>query len=74
MSVVAKNPYETLGNSFVESVVAGNTGKLTGRQAGLSDRLRSYAYFRQENATTAGDALLVNDLLDAARQLERPRP
>lgn len=71
MSVAAKNPYEVLGDSFVGSIVAGNTGKITGWQLGLSERLRNYAYFRQENATTAGDALLVNDLLDAVRQLDR---
>jgi hypothetical protein len=54
----------------ISSLLAGNPGKMTGNQIGLSDRLRSYAYYRQENATTAGDAQLVNDLLDAARQLD----
>lgn len=65
------NPYDKLGEAFVSSVAAGNRGKIEGRQLGLSDRLRDYAYYRQENAVEAGDALLVNDLLDAARQLER---
>lgn len=64
------NPYDDLGEAFVSSVVAGNRGKIEGRQLGLSERLRQYAYYRQENATEAGDALLVNDLLDATRQLE----
>lgn len=66
-----QNPYDTLGDALVNSVVAGNPGKLTGNQIGLSERLRQYAFYRQENAVEAGDALLVNDLLDAARQLER---
>jgi hypothetical protein len=65
------NPYYTLGETFVSSVQAGNRGKMTGNQIGLSDRLRQYAYYVTENATEAGDALLSNDLLDAARQLER---
>jgi hypothetical protein len=67
----ATNPYDVLGDAFVNSVVAGNRGKIEGKQIGLSDRLREYAYYRQENANEAGDALLVNDLLDAARQLDR---
>lgn len=66
-----QNPYTKLGDALVDSVVAGNPGKMTGNQIGLSDRLRQYAYYRQENAAEAGDALLVNDLLDAARRLER---
>jgi hypothetical protein len=66
-----ENPYHALGEAFVSSAVAGNRGKMTGNQIGLSDRLRQMAYYTQENATEAGDALLVNDLLDAARQLER---
>lgn len=69
--VKMQNPYAVLGEAFVDSVVAGNTGKLPGSQIELSERLRQYAYYRQENAVEAGDALLVNDLLDAARQLER---
>lgn len=68
-----ENPYHTLGDAFVESVVAGNRGKIEGRQLGLSDRLRQYAYYRQERATEAGDALLVNDLLDAANRLDPDR-
>lgn len=68
-----QNPYDVLGDALVDSIAAGNRGKLTGNQIGLSERLRQYAYFRQENAVEAGDALLVNDLLDAARQLERSR-
>lgn len=71
MSDKMQNPYEMLGDALVDSVVAGNRGKLTGSQIGLSERLRQYAYYRQENAVEAGDALLVNDLLDAARQLDR---
>lgn len=66
-----ENPYYTLGEAFVSSVLAGNRGKVTGNQIGLPDRLRKYAYYVTENATEAGDALLSNDLLDAARQLER---
>lgn len=65
-----ENPYYALGEAFVSSVVAGNRGKLTGNQVGLSDRLRQYSYYT-ENAIEAGDALLANDLLDAARQLEQ---
>lgn len=68
---MTENPYHKLGEAFVSSVVAGNRGKITGNQIGLSDRLREYAFYRQENAVEAGDALLVNDLLDAVRQLER---
>ena len=63
------NPYHTLGEAFVSSVVAGNRGRIEGKQEGLSDRLRQYAYYMQENAVEAGDALLVNDLLDAAKRL-----
>ena len=69
-----ENPYYTLGEAFVSSVVVGNRGKITGNQIGLSDRLRQYAYYITENAVEAGDALLANDLLDAARQLERRGP
>jgi len=65
------NPYHVLGEAFVSSVIAGNLGKIEGNQIGLSDRLREYAYYVQENATEAGDALLVNDLLDAAKRLQR---
>lgn len=68
------NPYYELGEAFVDSVVAGNTGKIEGKQIGLSDRLRRYAYYVQENAIEAGDALLVNDLLDAAKRLDRVMP
>ena len=66
-----QNPYDALGDALVDSIAAGNRGKLTGNQIGLSERLRQYAYYRQENAVEAGDAMLVNDLLDAARQLDR---
>lgn len=69
--VKMQNPYDALGDALVVSVASGNPGKLTGNQIGLSERLRQYAYFRQENAVETGDALLVNDLLDAARRLER---
>jgi hypothetical protein len=65
------NPYYVLGENFVSYVVDGNSGKITGNQIGLSDRLRRYAYYVTENAVEAGDALLANDLLDAARQLDR---
>jgi hypothetical protein len=64
-----ENPYHTLGEAFVSSIVAGGTGKIQGKQEGLSERLRQYAYYMQENAVEAGDALLVNDLLDAAKRL-----
>lgn len=66
-----KNPYEALANAFVNSVVAGDRGKITGNQTGLGDRLREYAFYCQERAKETGDAFLVNDLLDAARQLTR---
>lgn len=68
-----QNPYYVLGETFVSSVVDGNRGKIEGRQLGLSDRLREYAYWVQENAVEAGDALLVNDLLDAAKRLSPDR-
>lgn len=68
-----EHPYHALGEAFVSSVLAGNRGKIEGKQIGLADRLRQYAYYVQENAVEAGDALLVNDLLDAARRLE-PEP
>lgn len=71
--MVMDNPYAMLGDAFVDSVVAGNRGKIEGKQEGLSDRLRQYAYYVQENAVEAGDALLVNDLLDAARRLTTPQ-
>lgn len=71
MPVTMDDPYTKLGTAFVGSIAVGNRGKITGNQIGLPDRLREYAYYRQENATEAGDALLVNDLLDAARQLDR---
>lgn len=64
-----ENPYNTLGEAFVSSVTAGNRGKIEGRQEGLSDRLRQYAYYLTENMVEASDALLVNDLLDAAKRL-----
>lgn len=67
------NPYYDLGDAFVSSVIAGNRGKMGGNQIGLHERLRRYAYFVQENAVEAGDALLVNDLLDAARRLDPDR-
>ena len=68
-----ENPYYTLGEAFVSSVVAGNRGKIEGKQEGLSDRLRQYAYYLTENMVEAGDGLLVNDLLDAAKRLD-PEP
>ena len=74
MTIIVQNPYEALGDALVDSIVTGNRGKVTGNHIGLSDRLRQYAYYRQQNAVEASDALLVNDLLDAARQLERRRP
>lgn len=64
-----ENPYYTLGEAFVSSVVGGNRGRIEGKQEGLSDRLRQYAYYLTENMIEAGDALLVNDLLDAAKRL-----
>lgn len=67
------NPYYALGEAFVSSVLAGNRGKIEGNQIGLHDRLRRYAYYVQENAVEAGDALLVNDLLDAAKRLDPDR-
>src|SRR6185312_17059598 len=70
--IEAKNPYKVLGEALVSSVTAGNRGKMEGRQEGLSDRLRQYAFYRQETAVEAGDAVLVNDLLDAAKRL-KPR-
>lgn len=69
-----KNPYHILGDALVDSVVAGNRGKIEGKQEGLSDRLREYAYYLTENMVEAGDALLVNDLLDAAKRLAPALP
>lgn len=68
-----ENPYHQLGEDLVSSILAGNHGKLTGNQIGLSDRLRQMAYYVTENAVEAGDALFANDLLDAARRLD-PEP
>jgi len=68
-----QNPYSVIGDAFVDSVVAGNRGKIEGKQEGLSDRLRQYAYYLTENMVEAGDALFVNDLLDAAKRLN-PAP
>lgn len=68
-----KNPYCALGNAFVSSVVEGNRGKIEGNQAGLSDRLRQYSYYVTENSVEAGDALLANDLRDAAKRLNPDR-
>lgn len=68
-----ENPYYQLGEDLVSSIVAGNRGKLTGNQIGLSDRLRKMAYYVTENAVEAGDALFANDLLDAARRLDPER-
>jgi hypothetical protein len=65
------NPYETLGDAMINSVVAGSRGQIGGDPVGLPERLRQYAFYRQENASTAGDALLVNDLLNAAKLLRR---
>lgn len=70
--VKAVNPYSELGKAFVTSILAGNRGKIEDRQIGLSERLQKYAFYIQENAKEAGEALLVNDLLDAAERL-RPR-
>lgn len=68
-----ENPYHALGNAMVDSVLAGNLAKIEGKQIGLSDRLRQYAYYLTENMIEAGDGLLVNDLLDAAKRLD-PEP
>jgi hypothetical protein len=68
-----QNPYYSLGEAFISSVMAGSRGKIEGKQIGLHERLRRYAYFVQENAVDAGDALLVNDLLDASRRLDPDR-
>jgi len=65
------DPYEKLGAAMEQSVAAGNRGTIGGDPIGLPERLRQYAFFRQENASTTGDALLVNDLLEAANLLRR---
>lgn len=69
-----ENPYHALGEAFVSSVMAGNRGKIEGKQIGLHDRLREYSYYITENMLGAGDAMLANDLLDAARRLDPDRP
>jgi hypothetical protein len=66
-----ENPYHVLGEAFVQSVLGGNRGKIAGNQVGLAKRLREYSYFVTENMVDAGDALLANDLLDAARFIDR---
>lgn len=66
-----ENPYHVLGEQFVQSVMGGNRGKITGNQEGVADRLRRYSYYVTENMVDAGDALLANDLLDVARNLAR---
>lgn len=73
MTTKMKNPYHELGDGFVSSVFAGNRGKIEGNQAGLHERLKQYAYYVTENAVEAGDALLANDLLDAAKRLDPER-
>lgn len=66
------NPYDTLGRDFEERVLGGERASLSQPQTTLSDRLTSYAFHVQENAKTTGEALLVSDLLDAAKVLRTP--
>lgn len=65
-----QNPYVAIAMIKSTSILAGALTQL--RPVGnLGDRLREYAFFRQEQATTAADAFLVSDLLDASNKLKQ---
>lgn len=66
----AQNPYVAIATAKTTAILAGACTQL--RPVGdLGDRLREYAFFRQEQATVAADAFLVSDLLDASDKLKR---
>lgn len=65
----AANPYVQAGKDFVGNVLG--VGKQELPAPGAADRLRRYAYFMTENQKDAGDAMLVMDLWDAVKALER---
>jgi hypothetical protein len=65
--VFKKNIYDELGALFVADVLSGDKAVKFAAEGFLADRLADYASYRMENAKTAGDALLVNDLLTAAK-------
>ena len=69
--VKKQNPYAILGISLVTTAVSGARVTLEANPADLPNRLQEYAFYRMENASDAGDALLVNDLLAAAKLLRR---
>lgn len=66
-----QNPYKSLGTAFVTQVVAGARTEVKSNVGTLSERLRQYAYYVTEQQKDAGDALLVMDLHDAAKELRR---
>lgn len=67
--VMKQNPYIEYGKNFTTDVLSGKRVQMS--QPGLVDRIRDYAFYIQENGKTAGDALLVVDLLDAAKLIDR---
>ena len=69
--VKKQNPYAILGTALVTTVTAGARAQIEANPADLPNRLQEYAFYRMENASDAGDALLVNDLLAAAKLLRR---
>lgn len=67
---MTENPYIKAGIEFTAGVIGGERGQLPA--PGVADRLRQYAYYMTEQQKTAGDALLVMDLWDAIKAIERP--
>lgn len=64
------NPYEAIYRTKEAAILAGASTQM--KPVGpLHERLRDYAYYVQENATTGAEAMLVMDLLDASVAVKR---
>lgn len=64
-----ENPYHQAGKDFVGNVLG--VGRQELPAPGTAERLRRYAYYITENQKNAGDAMLVFDLHEAVKALER---
>ncbi len=65
----AENPYIQVGKDFVGNVLG--VGRQSLPAPGAAERLRRYAYYLTENQQTAGDAMLVTDIWEAVKAIER---
>ena len=69
------NPYLSLGKNFEARVGEGGRHSINHPVESLPDRIEQYSRYVMENAKTTGDALLVTDLIQAAKRLRAlPHP